>query len=569
MGAADRIAETILRMGDIRAQGLQRSAEIQARAQQNNAQIWSGALQGLSQIPVDIQKAKVLDTENQIRQNALTQQKKQQDDEFNANQIYAYVTRPDPDGSIRFDENKLNSLTQKMSEANVNPETQQRVTNAFKQGNAVVSEFRQQQLDHQVKVAKLVLGSATPDNPLTPTTALTTLKWAQANGIASTDDVNKFMAGLNQGHSPEDLFKAIIQYGTQPKEQKFGTAAPGSVIYSETTGQPVAQAPERPPAPGAGQHVINGQLIGPTGERIGEPVPEQVRPPTPKSLTTKAVLLDGKPTELVFDPADGSWKQGTETIDPKRIRPIPPASQSGGTSTQSTPTITPGSPEYKTAQDLASGKLTFPQFRTLVAYGRDTGKKMAIYQMAAELNPEFNPAQFELGYKMASNPGFRNRLVAINALGPVIDQIDELSQKVGNGDSPAFNKILQGAKFQMGSRPVTSFRQLQTLLGDEVGNALGVGTGSDLKTKLGLDLVNPNLGPKQFADTMLQLRSVLDARKAEILKQMGMYAPDQTPAAATPAPAASSRKVGDTITYQGRQRKVVKVYPDGSVDLEK
>ncbi len=216
MSAADRIAETILRMGDIRAQGLQRAGDIQARQQAQSGQIWGGAIAQLGQLPVDIQKAKVLDTENQIRQNALQQQKKFQDDEFNANQIFAYTTRPDADGSIKFDEEKLNSLTQKMAEANVNPETQQRVMQAFKQGNSVVSEFRQSQLDHQVKVAKLVLGSATPDNPLTPTTALTTLKWAQANGIASADDVNKFMAGLNQGHSPEDLFKAIIQYGTNP-----------------------------------------------------------------------------------------------------------------------------------------------------------------------------------------------------------------------------------------------------------------------------------------------------------------------------------------------------------------
>ncbi len=216
MGAADRIAETILRMGDIRAQGLQRSAEIQARAQQNNAQIWSGALQGLSQIPVDIQKAKVLDTENQIRQNQLEQTKKFQNDEFAANQIFSYTTRPMDDGSTQFDPERFQNLTQRMTEANINPETQRRMIEAFKSGNEVASSFRQTQLTHQVNLAKSVLSSATPDNPLTPQTALTALKFAQTNGIANADDVNKFMAGLNQGHSPEDLFKAIIQYGTQP-----------------------------------------------------------------------------------------------------------------------------------------------------------------------------------------------------------------------------------------------------------------------------------------------------------------------------------------------------------------
>ena len=55
------------------------------------------------------------------------------------------------------------------------------------------------------------------------------------------------------------------------------------------------------------------------------------------------------------------------------------------------------------------------------------------------------------------------------------------------------------------------------------GNALGVGTGSDLKTRLGLDLVNPNLGPKDFLDTMQQLRTVLGARKDNLLQTMGPY----------------------------------------------
>ncbi len=88
----------------------------------------------------------------------------------------------------------------------------------------------------------------------------------------------------------------------------------------------------------------------------------------------------------------------------------------------------------------------------------------------------------------------------------------------------AFNRLLQGAKLQVSNKTVANFQQLKTLLGDEVGLALGVGTGSDLKTKLGLDLVNTNLSDGSFQSNMDQLDSILGARKGLLLKQMGTYA---------------------------------------------
>lgn len=308
-------------------------------------------------------------------------------------------------------------------------------------------------------------------------------------------------------------------------------------LYAQTTEGQADTVARRKAATEAAAKLAEPMKVGPDEQVIIPGTKEVIatglpRSQTPKSLQSENVLLDGKPAMVTFDPLTGKRTNAAGEDVTARVKPMPPASMVyPPPAAAATVQIKPGTPEYKVAQDLASGKLTFAQFRTLTAYGRDVGKKMAIYQTAAELNPEFTPAQFELGFKMASNPQFRNRLVAINALGPVIDQIDTLAQQVGNSDLPTFNKFLQGAKFQIGNRSVTNFRQLQVLLGDEVGNALGVGTGSDLKTRLGLDLVNPNLGPQQFADTMQQLRSVLDARKAEILRQMGMYAPEQPGAA--------------------------------------
>jgi hypothetical protein len=197
---------------------------------------------------------------------------------------------------------------------------------------------------------------------------------------------------------------------------------------------------------------------------------------------------------------------------------------------------------YRVAQDIAYGKLTMADFNRI--YGRamgNAGTKVAIYDKARELNPDFDPSKFELGFKLAGNPAIRQRLVAIDSLGPVIDKIEGLAQQADLTNVPALNKLLSAGKFAVGDKTITNYRQLQTLLGDEVGNALGVGSGSDLKTKLGLDLVNPNLGPQQFIASMEQIRSVLGARKDTLLKQFGPYAgaaggntpqPTQPPAAA-------------------------------------
>jgi hypothetical protein len=161
--------------------------------------------------------------------------------------------------------------------------------------------------------------------------------------------------------------------------------------------------------------------------------------------------------------------------------------------------IPEGSPDYRAAQDLAYGKLTFQQFRAIYpSRANDGGKKAAIYDLARDMNPEFDPAQYEMGFKYASNPKTRNALVSIDQVVPNINRMVDLSNQISRTDLPSVNALLNSAKFQLGSRKVSNFRQMQKLIGDELGIALGAGGMSDMKLKLGLDIVDPNLGPEQF-----------------------------------------------------------------------
>lgn len=209
------------------------------------------------------------------------------------------------------------------------------------------------------------------------------------------------------------------------------------------------------------------------------------------------------------------------------------AAQAGGGAAV---TLTPQ--QERLASDLATGIVSFSDFNKI--YGSRSGAgsavKAAIYDKARTQNPDFNPTAFEAGQRMFSNPQIRQRMTAIDQLSPVIDKITTLAKANGNTDLPALNRLINGAKFQLGGTTATDLRQLQTLLGDEVGNALGVGTGSDLKTRLGIDLVNTNLGPKQFAETMQQLKDVLGSRRKALADMMGPYGKNTEPKAAPADP---------------------------------
>jgi hypothetical protein len=190
--------------------------------------------------------------------------------------------------------------------------------------------------------------------------------------------------------------------------------------------------------------------------------------------------------------------------------------------------IPEGSPDYRAAQDLAYGKLTFQQFRSIYpSRANDGGKKAAIYDLARDMNPEFDPAQYEMGFKYASNPKTRNALVSIDQVVPNINRMVDLSNQISRTDLPSVNALLSSAKFQLGSRKVSNFRQMQKLIGDELGIALGAGGMSDMKLQLGLDIVDPNLGPEQFFQSMANVKDFLQQRKLAILHGEGPYGKDE------------------------------------------
>lgn len=199
--------------------------------------------------------------------------------------------------------------------------------------------------------------------------------------------------------------------------------------------------------------------------------------------------------------------------------------------------ITEGTPDYRRAEALAFGRLTLAQAKGLYSF-KDKEKLRAVLDKAEQINPNFNAALFEQGYKFASNVKTQTAMAAIDSVAPNIDRLIELSDKWDRTKYPSINAFLKAAKFQWGNQTVSDFGQLQTIVGDELGTALGSGSASDLKVKLGLEMSGGTKGPEAFRSSMLEVKHALHNRKAGLLGQMGPYGQskaDETPTDASPA----------------------------------
>ncbi len=186
--------------------------------------------------------------------------------------------------------------------------------------------------------------------------------------------------------------------------------------------------------------------------------------------------------------------------------------------------IKPGTPEFRIAQDLAYGKMTFAQFRTLAAYNRNIGQKFAIYDKAAQLNPDFNPASFEIGLTLAKNPQQQKQLASLDNVVSGVPDLLAASDAAKRSGATVINKYLSPVKVAIGDQSFTNFRAAQKSFADELSGGLGYGNATDMKLALGIDMTDPNLSPENFASAIQNvIIPFVQRKRASLLKQEGIY----------------------------------------------
>lgn len=189
------------------------------------------------------------------------------------------------------------------------------------------------------------------------------------------------------------------------------------------------------------------------------------------------------------------------------------------------PTVEPGTPDFKVAQDLAYGRMTPSFFRTLQAYNRDAGKKAAIYAKAAELNPAFNEADFERGFKFISSPRIASQLASLDNVESGVPDLLKASDAATRTGSPLLNKALvPAAGLIFGNKKYTNWDTARTAFADELSGALGYGSATDMSREMGFNMTDKNLSPEAFRSGVQDiLIPFVERKRASLLKQGSVY----------------------------------------------
>jgi len=180
---------------------------------------------------------------------------------------------------------------------------------------------------------------------------------------------------------------------------------------------------------------------------------------------------------------------------------------------------------YKVATDLAYGKLTFNDFNRL--YGRSgasSNLKTAIYEKARELNPNFNVAAFEMGFKLASNPQVRQQLSSMDNVIAAVPDLLQLSEAATRTGITKLNDLIIRGGIQVGNKHYANLETARVAFADELSGALGFGSATDMSRQMGIDMTRPDLAPETFRSQVEDvIVPFINRKKKSLLDEMGVY----------------------------------------------
>lgn len=200
--------------------------------------------------------------------------------------------------------------------------------------------------------------------------------------------------------------------------------------------------------------------------------------------------------------------------------------------------------QRKVAADVATGDLTFTQFNRLYPSRGQAGAatKQAIYLAARDLNPQFNPSAFEIGYGFASNPKVKQQMASLKNVETGVPDLLKFSDEASRLGATILNNAVIRGGIAIGSKRYSNFNTARIAFADELSGALGYGSATDMSREMGFNMTDPKLSPENFKAAIEDVVLPFVARKkASLLGQMGPYG-NEPPATAPPAttPAATS-----------------------------
>ncbi len=189
------------------------------------------------------------------------------------------------------------------------------------------------------------------------------------------------------------------------------------------------------------------------------------------------------------------------------------------------PTIKRDTPDYRIAEQLADGRLTLSAFQRLYSTRSNAAAlKRSVYDLAGQLNPTFDPAAFEQGYKFATNPKVQQQLASINNVVSGVPDLLKLSDAAQRSNVTLFNQFINKAGYKVGNKNFSNLATARTAFADELSGALGYGSATDMAREMGMNMTDPNLSPENFRSAIQEVVvPFIQRKKASLLGPMGIY----------------------------------------------
>jgi hypothetical protein len=538
VGAADRIADVILRQG-----------EIAGRGAQNTGAIWGGALQNLGQtvaaLPTYVQNQRMREQEvamrgqeMQMRDQQMQQLQRAQASQDAANKVVASFPRR-ADGTY-----DVGGMIQQMSGSGVHPADVEHYGSTFEKLNQLSTAAVEAQRQHQARAADIILSGA-QGQEITPEdvhVALATLK-TLPGGLVNDEDEQAWTQAFAAGQDPRKFLESVSRAGRAPEKAPTNDAELAYLAAGGSQRAKTALDLAKPPkAAGGITNEIELRQDAATKDTSAEtPTAWQSVETLRQMDEAKAAAAGVKPPTAEEDKA----KAVTIRAKMKAGAPVTADEKNWLSAHEDEATMT---------TDRSAANALDRQNRTIQAQIDQQARAQGFTEKQAVGKEYVEKYSQPYQTALASSQTLRDTVQAAKGGNMVAANLQNLETAMAAIRAQGLNRINTteiGVAANAGS------------LWDRVQAAAGkVSKGQPVDPALQADIL-------KFADILDKAATLKYQKGREGLMKTypGVQVPDESAAAqsaATPA-----RKVGDTITYQGRQRKVVKVYPDGSVDLAK
>jgi hypothetical protein len=186
--------------------------------------------------------------------------------------------------------------------------------------------------------------------------------------------------------------------------------------------------------------------------------------------------------------------------------------------------VAEGSPDYTVAMKLASGAISMEEMNRM--YGRGySPRKSAVFNTAAQINPNFSPREFEKEFKFASNVQVQNKIAAIASVEANIAHLRDLSDAAARSGAPLLNDYIIPGAINIGAHSYSDWAGAVAAFRDEFSMAIGPGSTTDKVRDLVQDIIDKRLSPNQVnhvIDTIVI--PFVRTREESLYNQMGPYA---------------------------------------------